>query len=192
MNVGDFDAYLKREENRFNKKAYRMTFTSNHDENSWNGTVTERFGIAQRTFAVLTFLVKGMPLIYSGQEAGLNKKLSFFDKDIIDWKKSDYRDIYKTLVLLKTNNQALWNGTFGGEMIRLKTNDDKNIFAFTREKSYNKVIAVFNLSPDKKTVRIDNDNLDGVYKSLFKNKESKLTNHLEVELEPWAYTVFYK
>jgi len=192
MNVGDLDAFIKRDEKRFNPKAYRMTFTSNHDENSWNGTVTERFGIAQRTFAVLTFLVKGMPLIYSGQEAGLNKKLSFFDKDKIDWKKSDYRDIYRVLVHLKTKNKALWNGTFGGEMVRLKTNDDKNVFAFTREKDNNKVIAIFNLSPNEKTVRIDNNNLDGIYKSLFKGKESKLTNHIEVDLKPWAYSVFYK
>jgi len=192
MNVGDLDSYLEKEKNRFNPKAYRMTFTSNHDENSWNGTVTDRFGISQRTFAVLTFFVKGMPLIYSGQEAGLNKKLSFFDKDTIDWKKSDYREIYKSLVQLKTENKALWNGIFGGEMVRLKTNDDKNIFAFTRVKDNNKIVAIFNLSPNNKTVRIDNDKLDGIYKTLFMNKVSKLTNHIKVDIKPWGCSVFYK
>ena len=40
----------------------RMVFTTNHDENSWNGTVYERFGDAVKTFAVLCGVVKGMPL----------------------------------------------------------------------------------------------------------------------------------
>lgn len=192
MNVGNLDAYIAREKKRFNPKAYRMTFTSNHDENSWNGTVTERFGKAQRTFAIMTFLVKGMPLIYSGQEAGLNKRLRFFDKDTINWKKSDYREIYKTLVHLKLRNKALWNGIYGGEMQILKTNDNKNIFAFVREKDGNKVIAIFNLSKKEKIVNIANKNLDGKYKVLFNKKDIEITDHIKAELKPWTYLVFYK
>ena len=51
---------------------YRMYFVTNHDENSWNGTVYERFGEAYPAFATLAFTIDGMPLVYSGQEAGLN------------------------------------------------------------------------------------------------------------------------
>jgi len=192
MNVKNLVAYLGREKKRFNPKAYRMTFTSNHDENSWNGTVTETFGKAQRTFAVMTFLVKGMPLIYSGQEAGLNKRLRFFDKDTINWKHSDYRKIYKTLVHLKLENKALWNGTYGGEMHILKTNNEKNIFAFTRQKNGNKIIAIFNLSNKEKIVRIADENLDGNYKVLFNTKNIEITNHIKAKLKPWSYLVLYK
>jgi len=192
MNVGNLDAYLQREKKRFNPKAYRMVFTSNHDENSWNGTVSERFGKAKKTFAVMTFLVKGMPLIYSGQEAGLDKRLAFFDKDTINWKKSEFRSLYKTLVHLKLKNKALWNGIYGGEMIRLKTNDDKNIFAFLREKEDNKIISVFNLSNKEKIVTIADKKLNGFYKVLFSNKQRKITGNFNAKLSPWSYLVFYK
>ena len=54
----------------FTQYDFRMRFTTNHDENSWNGTEFERLGDAASTFAALTFLIPGMPLIYSGQETG--------------------------------------------------------------------------------------------------------------------------
>ena len=63
-----------------------MNFTTNHDENSWNGTVHERYGEGYKIFAVLMATVPGMPLVYSGQEAGLDKRLEFFEKDAINWK----------------------------------------------------------------------------------------------------------
>ncbi|MCB0641715.1 MAG: alpha-amylase, partial [Phaeodactylibacter sp.] len=61
------------------KQGYHMQFTTNHDENSWNGTIEERMGEAGDAMNVLAFTFDGMPLIYSGQEAGLNKRLEFFE-----------------------------------------------------------------------------------------------------------------
>ena len=75
MTVDSLDNYYKRKQDKYNPDAYRMVFTTNHDENSWNGTVYERFGDAVKTFTVLCGVVKGMPLIYSGQEAGTDKVL---------------------------------------------------------------------------------------------------------------------
>ena len=118
--VKDLDNYFIKENSNYNPDAYRMAFTSNHDENSWKGSVFERYGEAAKTFAVLCGVVKGMPLVYSGQEAGMNKSLRFFDKDTIEWKKSDFREIYSKLIHLKLKNKALWNGNAGGEMNRLK------------------------------------------------------------------------
>ncbi len=132
--VEDLDEYYNWENSNYHKDAYRMMFTTNHDENSWNGTVQERLGDAVETFAVLTGVIKGMPLVYSGQEAGLDKVLSFFDKDSIDWKETNLRKIYTKLFQLKKNNKALWNGSSGGDMIRIKSSNDKNIFSFIREK----------------------------------------------------------
>jgi len=53
-----------------------MQLTSNHDENSWNGTVWERLNGGAAPFAVLAATVPGMLLIYNGQEAGLDKRLA--------------------------------------------------------------------------------------------------------------------
>ena len=109
-----------------------MQFTSNDDENSWNGTEFERLGDGVEAFAVLTCLIPDMPLVYSGQEAGFNKRLSFFEKDSIEWKDYKLFDIYSKLFQLKKNNTALRNGEQGGEMIYIQNSDEENIFAFTR------------------------------------------------------------
>ena len=76
----DLIDHMNIDNKKYPKNAFRMQFTSNHDENTWNGTVFERLGNAAESFAVFSFLIPDMPLIYSGQEAGLNKRLEFFDK----------------------------------------------------------------------------------------------------------------
>ena len=192
MTVKDLDAYYKKENSNYNPDAYRMLFTSNHDENSWNGSEFERFGKAAKTFAVLCGVAKGMPLIYNGQEIGMDKRLRFFDKDTIDWKKSPFREFYTKLVKLKLNNKALWNGIAGGEMNRIETNDNNKIFSFFREKDGNKVVAVFNLSPGKEKVAFYNKETAGTYKDLFSGKEVKLNASNKFELKPWEYLVLYK
>jgi len=94
-NAYRIDFFVKREIAEFyNKGYYRMYFTSNHDENSWYGTVFERFGEAAKCFAILTGAIGGMQLIYGGQEAGLSKRLKFFDKDLIFWREHSFYNIY--------------------------------------------------------------------------------------------------
>ena len=87
MTVQLLDTYFNKEKNNYNPDAYRMIFTTNHDENSYNGTVYEKFGDAVKTFAVLCGVVKGMPLVYSGQEAGMNKALRFLIKTQLNGRK---------------------------------------------------------------------------------------------------------
>ena len=87
-----------------------------------------------------------MPLIYSGQEAGNNKRLSFFEKDLVEWKEDKLFEIYSKLFQLKKNNKALRNGEQGGELNYIENSDEKNIFAFTRSSEKDKILAIFNLS----------------------------------------------
>jgi hypothetical protein len=96
----------------FPKDGFRMTFTDNHDKNSWSGTQFTNFGKGLEACMVLACTVEGMPLVYNGQEAGMNKQLAFFEKDSIEWKKHEFFDIYKKLFALKHQNQALWNGAW--------------------------------------------------------------------------------
>lgn len=192
MSVKDLDKYYAKEDSSYHPDSYRMVFTSNHDENSWNGTEFERFGDAVKTFAVLSGVVEGMPLVYSGQEAGMNKALEFFDKDTIDWVESDFRDLYTLLTHLKLKNKALWNGSCGGEMKRIKTNDDENIFAFVREKNDNKIAAVFNLSAEQKKIIINDEIFAGNYRDLFSNEELTLSSEYKGNLPAWGYKVFVK
>ena len=108
-----------------------MLFTSNHDVNSWEATALERLGDGAGAFTVLTLTLKGMPLIYSGQEAGLDRRLAFFEKDLIAWKDHPQADVYSTLLHLKRDNRALWNGAYGGDVIWVHTSDDPSVFALS-------------------------------------------------------------
>ncbi len=189
-NVKDLDKYYNKEKDNYNPAAYRMVFTTNHDENSWNGTVFQRFGDAVKTFSVLCGVIKGMPLVYSGQEAAMDKPLRFFDKDTIRWQKSSLRKLYTDLINLKIKNKALWNGLDGGEMERVKTNNDDYIFSFVRQKDNNKVFVVFNLSPAKQNVVINNIKITGNYKDFFNNENLSLKSNYSTELKPWGYKVY--
>lgn len=120
-------------------EAFRLMFTSNHDENSWAGTEFERMGNAAKAMAVLTFtLPNGQPLIYTGQEMGWNKRFEFFEKDPIPaWEKNGYTDFYKWLVKLRHDNPALAAGEKGGKFEVISTEND--MFVFSRTLPGNKV-----------------------------------------------------
>ena len=178
---------IEKEKIKYPPHAYHMNFTSNHDENTWKGTEYERLNSAVKTFAVLLVTMPGMPLVYSGQEACLDKRLRFFDKDTIDWAVNcELDELYTSLLKLKKENQALWNGEFGGDLVRIPTSADDKIFAFVREKEGNKIISVFNLSAEKIDFTINYDVSNESFIDIFSN--SALTNNLS--FDAWGYMVF--
>jgi glycosidase len=190
--VNDLISHLNKNEERFPPNAFRMQFTSNHDKNSWNGTVFERLGDGAETFAVLTCLIPDMPLVYSGQEAGNSKRLSFFEKDLVEWKDYKLFGIYSKLFQLKKNNKALQNGELGGEMNYIKSSDEKNIFAFSRSVEKDKVLALFNLSNKPVEVELTGESLPGNYKNYFTGKLESFSSKESVKLQPWEYRVYTK
>jgi glycosidase len=145
--VADLRDYVARDAARFPKEAFRLTFTSNHDENSWSGTEFEREGAAANACAVLCFTLPGsQPLIYTGQEIGLSRRLEFFEKDpITDWSANAYTTFWKKLVDLKHNNPALAAGERGGDIVWWELPEGLDgLVAFHREVKGNKVIVLAN------------------------------------------------
>jgi len=189
-NANDAEKYFIKNDKNYPEDAYRMYFTSNHDENSWNGTEFERMGDAAKTFAVFSFMIPGMPLIYSGQEAALNKRLAFFEKDTIIWGDIELEKFYKNLIQIKKKNEALWNGTSGGKLVRINSSDNENVFALVREKNGNKIFAIFNFSGEKQYVTFEGDKFIGEYLNAFTGKEAKFSANENLEIEPWGYFVF--
>jgi len=180
--------YFEKEKNKYPVDAYRMRFTTNHDENSWNGTVFERMGEAVETFDAFTCVIRGMPLVYSGQEAGLNKRLNFFDKDTIEWKDSKYRILYSGLLHEKEKNKALWNGEEGGGMIPVEASSG-DVIAFVRQKDNDKMYAVFNLSSKSVKTELESNLIRGEYINLLSGKETKIKSREWIELKPWTYRI---
>lgn len=188
--VKDLDAYLNGEEKHYHADAYRMLHITNHDLNSWEGTEFVRLGDGVEAFLVLSNIMKGMPLMYSGQEAGNTKALDFFERDPIEWKPHPFKQLYTKLFQLKKTNKALWNGVAGGEMHRIQTGADEHVFAFTREKSGNKIVAIFNLSDKAQTAEIQSALAKGKLRDINSGAKAPRGTNLKFELKAWEYKVF--
>jgi 1,4-alpha-glucan branching enzyme len=169
-----------------------MQFTSNHDENSWNGTEYERLDGGVKTFAVLAATVPGMLLIYSGQEAGMNKRLKFFEKDTIEWKENEMSGFYKDIISLKHRNEALWNGRFGGTFTRITSTNNKTVFAFLREKGKNRVFVILNLTGDPAEITLKGTLYKGHYREIFSGSDIFFRKDESLILQPWDFRVYEK
>lgn len=188
--VQDLRDYFAWEQSIYPQAAYRMRFLTNHDENSWNGTIEERLGNTFKTFAVFMYTIPGMPLIYNGQEVGLDKRLAFFEKDPIVWKDNNLPAFYRQLNGLKANHPALGNGDFGGNFRILPTTDQNAVFAFQREKGDNKLVAAFNFSNQQSKVQFSQIS-DG-YREYFRQEKRSLAPDDTIALEPWGYRVWIR
>ena len=108
--VAALPGYFAAERRMYPAGVYLMNFTSSHDVNSWDNPEGVRLGANAQALAVLTMLVPGIPLVYSGQEAASTKKLRFFDKDTIQWNGYPLNAFYAALLHLKQTSPALRNG----------------------------------------------------------------------------------
>jgi glycosidase len=138
---------------RYPAGAYRMTFTSDHDENSWNGTDRELYGDGAEAMAVLAATLPGMPLVYSGQEDALDKRLKFFDKDPIVWGKLPRAAFYARLLAFKHAHPALESGMEPGNLRLVDTGNPK-VFAFDRVKGRDRLRVTVNLGGAAQRFRI--------------------------------------
>lgn len=170
--------------------SYLMNFTSNHDENSWNGTEFERMGDGAAAFAILTSTMEGIPLIYNGQEVGFNKRLAFFEKDTIVWAESSLFDMYRSLNTLKLRNTALWNGTSGAPMVRLNHPENDRIYAFHRTNERHSVIVVLNLSDNPSSFSLKTNNLPYPYVNIFTEQAIDGSKGIDLTMKAWDYAVF--
>lgn len=188
-NVTDFLDLIKREDCRFDEAAYRMRFVDNHDENSWNGFTSERMGNAEQAMIVLSATIPGMPLLYSGNEAGLDKRLQFFDKDPIVWKAHPNRALYTKLFELKKQTPALFNGIYGGDFEILPQTDEQ-VIVFKRKLDMSEIIVFINLSnkPIKKQFGSDVFSAPS-YHNYFGNYSMEMNLGWDINFEPWQYEI---
>ena len=178
-NSEDLKININRNLNDYSSKHVLMNFTSNHDENTWAGTVFDRYGDGAKTFAALTYFLPGIPLIYNGQEYGLNKRLEFFEKDFITKKQTDFYEFYSNLNSLKKENNLLdIDSEIKFEII--ETNN-KNLICYKRTKNNDSMYFVANLSEESQEINTD---FSETLKSLNSDKMISLKKN---SLDPWEY-----
>jgi glycosidase len=181
----------------WNEKAYpvdsmRMTFVSNHDKNAWEGTEFEQFGEALEAAIVLSVVGEGMPLIYSGQEAGNDKRLEFFERDPIHWRDHPMGELYRSLFALKHSNSALWNAHWGARMIDVPNSATHAVFSFVRRNEQDKVFAVFNFSGEPQTVTFSEALCQGDYVDYFTGADVDVDAATTMMMDPWAFRVLVR
>ena len=183
-----FDSALNKNIHDFPVDAMRMYFTTNHDENSWNGTEFEKYGNAYKTFAVFsqTFF-QSVPLIYSGQEVPNKKRLKFFVKDPIVWNKYEVAPFYSTLLHLRRKNPALASDAAYKKLV---TANDNAIFAYTREKGGHKIAVILNLSAQPQSFTIKEPTIYGQPMNIFMGVKEKVNSTHVFSMEPWGYIIY--
>jgi glycosidase len=179
------DSFLISDQKK-NKKGYHIYFTSNHDENSWNGTEFERMKEANQAMDVLSFTFDGMPLLYSGQEEPMKKRLRFFDKDTIPFKTYSYAPFFKKLFDLKHRSKALGNGSAGVPLEKIATS--KDVYAFKKTKDGQSVIVILNLSKKPQSATINQD--IPAMQEIFTGKSAAFRKNQKISLKPWEYLVY--
>lgn len=172
---------------RFPSQTCPLFFTSNHDENSWNGTEYEKYGALSRVLSVLSFTWTGIPLIYSGQELPNLKRLKFFEKDLIEWNEAPaLHDHYKVLGKLKSKHPAL-NGADAPAI--LSHTAEHSVFGYARRKDGREVVTVLNFTGNTVLVQFTGAGIQGTYRNLFTGQELTWNDSVVLEMKPYEALV---
>jgi glycosidase len=173
---------------QYPKGAFKLFFTSNHDENSWNGTEYEKYGIAAKAWAVFTLTWNGQPLIYSGQELPNHKRLAFFDKDQLQWTSETplLHDFYKTLLTARKQFPVLANGS----IFNLPTNSA--VMAYLKQDQGQTALVILNLSAERQQVHVVHEAFTGKFTNLFSGLSFEFNGDSQFELMPGEYIVYLK
>jgi len=181
--------YYSWNESSFPPDCLRMTFLSNHDKNSWEGTMNEQFGAAAPAAAVLSVVGDGLPLLYNSQESGETKRLQFFERDPIVWQEHPMGELYRRLFALKHANTALWNGHWGALMVNVPNSARAEVLSFVRRNEHDKVFAVINFSAKPQPVRFEETLCHGAYTEYFTREKVTVSADTEFTLPAWGYRV---
>ncbi len=182
----EWDSYMKKIDSTYQEDDFLMNFITNHDENSWSGTVEERMGDASETMLAMAYMIPGMPLIYSGQEYDMDKRLKFFEKDTIPKEKGRVYPLMEKLGQLKSNNPALHGGKDAADYTKVNSSEEEKVLAFKREKNGEELYYVANMSSDSLsfTIEIEGDFTDYINYSSF-----NISNDKELQFAPWEYKI---
>ena len=187
--VKEWDSYIQKVNKDYEANDILMNFVDNHDENSWNGTVKSRLGKAEEAMTALSYMMPGMPLIYSGNEYGLDHSLKFFEKDSIPKTKGKQWDLRAKLGKLKSENSALNGGKNKATYKRIPTSNDNQILIFEREKNGEKVIYLANLSNQVVSASMP---ISGEFTDYITGEKVVFDVKLSAQLQPWQYYILVK
>ena len=175
--------------NGYPQSSMHMSFTSNHDENSWSGSEQSRFGEALEAMTALTFVLpKSFPLIYTGQEIGYDHSFAFFDKDAMPkFEPNEATEKYRRLCEMKHLFSALNSADKGGSFVEINNNAPDCLLTFVRENQQVRVVYIANLSPYKVFADFHTGIYAGEYENVLSGEAETLYEHTWGDMEPWSF-----
>jgi glycosidase len=161
-----------------------VRYLTNHDVNSSDGTPLDLFGGKKGSEAafVVTAYMKGIPMIYNGQEVGTPYRLTFpFTSAKINWSLNpDVTAAYKKILAFRNSSAAIR----GGQLFSYSSDD---VVAFTKELDKERVFVMVN---------IRNKTLDYTLPAALANtswtdamSSAKVALAGKVTLQPYTYMV---
>ena len=163
-----------------------VRYLTNHDVNSSDGTPLDLFGGKKGSMAafVVVAYMKGIPMVYNGQEIGTPFRLTFpFTSTKIDWtlNNPDVTAEYKKIIAFRNESEAVRRG-------QLTSYSSDDVCVFTKIKGSKKVLVLSNLRDRQVTYTLPSNLANSSWKDVFKG--SKTTLKTTVTLEPYSYFVY--
>mgnify|MGYP006275698395 CR=1 FL=1 len=162
--------------------SHRLRFTTNHDETAWDASPLDIFGGEEGSEAafVLATSVPGVPLVYNGQELGVEDTISFFEATPYDWsKQSELRDFYRDYLQFYSTSDVMKNGDFD-----ILTPDADDAVVFSRATEEDELLVVVNVRGEEVSVTLPSDYAD---QSLVDVMTDASVSGPELTLEPYGY-----
>lgn len=170
----------------------RMVYLTNHDLSAFEGTEFTRFGSNVLPLTVLTFTIFDMPLIYSGQEIGMDKSLVFSEVCPVEWDPANkiFINLFKKLTQLKRTNPALEDGTNRGSL-KIYPTTNENVFAYSRVRGDHEVLVILNLGNYAVQCRFEGEIPSGTFKNYLNNTYEQLTER-GIPLRENGYAIYVR
>lgn len=164
-----------------------VRYITNHDVNSSDGTPQSLFGGnkgAMSAFVVAAYM-KGIPMIYTGQEVGTPYPITFpFTGNDINWTLNPQITAeYKKILGFRNNSQAIRRGT-------LTSQSSADICAFTKTAGTETVFVAVNTRNSAKTFMLPAGVANGQWKDAFTGAAVNTTSQLN--LGSYEYVVLKK
>jgi glycosidase len=161
-----------------------IRYTSNHDVNGSDGTPQELFGGTRGSLAafIVAAYMKGVPMIYNGQEVGTPYRLVFpFTAADIDWTLNpELTAEYKKILAFRNGSAAIRRG-------ELTSFSNTDVCAFTKKKGAEEVLVIVNLRNRALDFALPAALANTSWKDAFDGRP--VTVPQQLALEPFSYTV---
>jgi pullulanase/glycogen debranching enzyme len=151
-----------------------IRYLTNHDVNSSDGTPLDLFGGKSGSMAafVVVAYMKGIPMVYNGQEVGTPFRLVFpFTGTKVDWTldNADVTAEYKKIIAFRNSSEAIRRGA-------LTSYSSDDVAVFTKIQGSKKVLVLSNLRNKQVVYTFPAELVNSSWKDAFNGAKTTLGN----------------